>query len=61
VGNEPVLGAVFVAGKLMVSRSDGARVVNATGLGGTDALVPPGTPHTYLMDRYRGAGWIEVP
>jgi hypothetical protein len=61
VGDEPVLGAVFVAGKLMIARSDGARVITTPGLAQANAVVPPGVTTTYLYDRYRSMGWIEVP
>ena len=61
VGDEPVVGAVFAAGKLMVVLSTGPKVIAASKLG---ALKVESTVHgakTNLVDRYRRIGWTELP
>ena len=62
IADEPVVGAVFVAGKLMVIRQDGPRQVTVNGMGAIKAGVPGGGgPSTGLVDRYRRIGWTELP
>jgi hypothetical protein len=62
IADEPVVGAVFVAGKLMVIRQDGPRQVTVNGLGSIKAGVPGGGgASTGLVDRYRRIGWTELP
>jgi hypothetical protein len=63
IGAEPVVGAVFVNGKLVVVREDGPRIIALGGMG-TIAKVVPGassTPGSTLVDRFRSTGWLELP
>jgi hypothetical protein len=61
IADEPVVGAVFVAGKLVVVRQDGPRQIMATGLGTIKAGATGGGATTGLVDRYRRIGWTELP
>jgi hypothetical protein len=54
IGDEPVVGAVFAAGKLYITRSDGPHAVNATNLKTVVATSPSG-------QRFRRTGWTELP
>jgi hypothetical protein len=54
IGDEPVIGAVFAAGKLYITRSDGPHAITATDLKTVVATVPSG-------DRFRRTGWTELP
>jgi hypothetical protein len=62
IGDEPVVGAVFVAGKLVIVRQDGPRTVIVPGMGAIKAGTPGVTSATTgLVDRYRRIGWTELP
>jgi hypothetical protein len=54
IGDEPVNGVVFAAGKLYITRSDGPHAVNVAELKPVVATVSTG-------DRYRRTGWVELP
>jgi Neisseria PilC beta-propeller domain len=62
IANEPVVGAVFVAGKLLVVRQDGPKQVIVPGMGTVREGNPSGGGAvTGLVDRYRRVGWTELP
>jgi hypothetical protein len=61
IADEPVVGAVFAAGKLMVVTSQGPKSINTNKLGGVNILQNTGATNINLVDRYRRYGWTEVP
>jgi len=61
VGDEPVVGAVFVGGKLMVVREDGPEEIGIPALGTVQASLGAGAFGNSLADRYRRLNWTELP
>jgi hypothetical protein len=54
IGDEPVIGSVFSAGKLYITRSDGPHAVATSNLKTVVATTPSG-------ERFRRTGWTELP
>ncbi|HEY0708701.1 MAG TPA: hypothetical protein VGG33_17970, partial [Polyangia bacterium] len=61
VGSEPVVGAVFAGGKLLVVLENGPREITTAGLAGIQSVPPTPATGTALVDRYRRIGWTELP
>ena len=55
VGAEPVMGAVFVGGKLVVVRQDGPKTITLKG------MTPAGEAPGVKVGRYRRTAWVEQP
>jgi len=61
VGSEPVVGAVFAAGKLMVVLASGPKAINSAKLGNVKVEYNRSGTSTTMIDRYRRIGWTELP
>ncbi|HEY0714880.1 MAG TPA: hypothetical protein VGF45_19525, partial [Polyangia bacterium] len=61
IGSEPVVGAVFAGGKLLVVLENGPREITTAGLAGIQSVATPTPTTTGLVDRYRRIGWTELP
>jgi hypothetical protein len=61
IGSEPVVGAVFAGGKLLVVLENGPREITTAGLAGIETVPTTQTVGTGLVDRYRRIGWTELP
>ena len=61
IGDEPVVGAVFAAGKLMVVLASGPKTIAASKLGNVKVEYNRAGATTSLVDRYRRIGWMEIP
>jgi hypothetical protein len=61
IGHEPVVGAVFAGGKLMVVLENGPREITVSGFASVQGVTVPPRTTTGLVDRYRRIGWIELP
>ena len=61
VADEPVVGAVFAAGKLMVALSNGPKPITSNQIGPIKLQTTTTGATTTLVDRYRRIGWTELP
>ena len=61
VADEPVVGAVFAAGKLVVVLSTGPKPITPSALGQFRVESNRASSSTTMMDRYRRMGWTELP
>jgi hypothetical protein len=61
IADEPVVGAVFAAGKLMVVLASGPKEITANNMGAITVEQTLSGAHTTLVDRYRRIGWTELP
>jgi hypothetical protein len=61
VADEPVVGAVFAAGKLVVVLSTGPKPITPSALGQFRVEANRATTTTTMVDRYRRMGWTELP
>jgi hypothetical protein len=59
--DEPVVGAVFAGGSLVVATSTGPRKIVPAGLGVIEHLPSQSGTGMSVVDRYRRMGWIELP
>ena len=59
--DEPIVGAVFAGGALVVTTSTGPVKLAPAGLGGINALPSRAGVDMSLVDRFRRMGWIELP
>jgi hypothetical protein len=60
IADEPVVGAVFAAGKLMVVLASGPKAIGSTQLGDINVEHNRAGATTTLVDRYRRIGWTEL-
>jgi Tfp pilus tip-associated adhesin PilY1 len=61
VADEPVVGAVFAAGKLVVVLSTGPKPITPSALGKFKVEGNRPTSSSNMVDRYRRMGWTELP
>jgi hypothetical protein len=61
IGDEPVVGSVFAAGKLMVVLASGPKTIAASKLGNIKVEYTRAGATTSQVDRYRRIGWTELP
>jgi hypothetical protein len=61
LADEPVVGAVFAAGKLMVALSSGPKPITSNQIGPIKLETTKNGATSSLVDRYRRIGWTELP